>query len=245
MRSLHQVEQVLFLISQGLSDSEISGLTSVPRSTVSGWRAKPAGSGQRRRNYGPSELPRAPYAYLLGLYLGDGCLAQTKRDVYRLRITLDAAYPSIIDECKAAVSAVMPDNAATIIPDPINHCACVSSYSKHWLNLFPQHGPGKKHLRPIILESWQEEIIEGNRRDFLRGLYQSDGSRYIARQVSRGKAYYYERYSFTNYSADILMLFIRACRALNIACTKECSHRVSINRRKDVALLDTFLGPKS
>ena len=30
----------------------------------------------------------------------------------------------------------------------------VKSYSKHWPCLFPQHGPGRKHGRPIVLEEW-------------------------------------------------------------------------------------------
>jgi len=35
------------------------------------------------------------YAYVLGLYLGDGCLSAAGR-TYRLRITLDTAYSEII-----------------------------------------------------------------------------------------------------------------------------------------------------
>jgi hypothetical protein len=37
-----------------------------------------------------TEEQREPYAYLLGLYLGDGHLARMRRDVFLLRITLDA-----------------------------------------------------------------------------------------------------------------------------------------------------------
>jgi hypothetical protein len=48
------------------------------------------------------------YAYLLGLYLGDGCLLRHRRGVYRLHITLDAAHPVIAAECQAAMSLVMP-----------------------------------------------------------------------------------------------------------------------------------------
>jgi hypothetical protein len=41
-----------------------------------------------------STLPAA-YVYLLGMYLGDGCLSSHPRDVYKLRISLDARYPGI------------------------------------------------------------------------------------------------------------------------------------------------------
>jgi hypothetical protein len=54
-------------------------------------------------------LPRA-YAYVLGLYLGDGCISSHPRGVYRLRITLDAVYPRIIDEAAAAIEQVVPSS---------------------------------------------------------------------------------------------------------------------------------------
>jgi len=41
------------------------------------------------------------YAYVLALYLGDGYIARYPR-TFRLEITLDAAYPGIIGECKRA-----------------------------------------------------------------------------------------------------------------------------------------------
>lgn len=47
----------------------------------------------------------------------------------------------------------------------------------HWPCLFPQHGPGRKHERPIVLEHWQREIVEQHPGPFLRGLFHSDGCR--------------------------------------------------------------------
>ena len=43
--------------------------------------------------------------------------------------------------------------------------------------LFPQHGPGRKHERPIGLAGWQQEIVAAYPWDFLRGLLHSDGAR--------------------------------------------------------------------
>lgn len=43
-----------------------------------------------------SALPAAAYCYLLGLYLGDGCISHSQR-VWHLRITLDKKYPGIIE----------------------------------------------------------------------------------------------------------------------------------------------------
>ena len=31
---------------------------------------------------------------------------------------------------------------------------------QHWPCLFPQHGPGRKHERPIVLEHWQRVIVD-------------------------------------------------------------------------------------
>ncbi len=53
------------------------------------------------------------YAYLLGLYLGDGCInrASTKdKDVRKLRIMCADAWPGLRRECERAISAVRPGN---------------------------------------------------------------------------------------------------------------------------------------
>jgi hypothetical protein len=39
----------------------------------------------------------------------------------------------------------------------------VSPDANAWPALFPQHGPGQKHTRPIVLASWQAEVIRANR----------------------------------------------------------------------------------
>ncbi len=43
----------------------------------------------------------------------------------------------------------------------------VSAYSKTWPCLIPQHGPGQKHHRPIVLEPWQEQLVERVRQIFV------------------------------------------------------------------------------
>ena len=42
------------------------------------------------------------YSYLLGMYLGDGCVA-TCPGSFQLVVTCDAAYPEIIEDCAAAI----------------------------------------------------------------------------------------------------------------------------------------------
>ena len=50
-------------------------------------------------------LPADAYAYLLGMYLGDGHIDSFPR-TYQLNVTLDAAYPAIVAEVAAAIAAV-------------------------------------------------------------------------------------------------------------------------------------------
>jgi len=53
------------------------------------------------------------YSYLLGLYLGDGCVVQHERAA-RLVITLDGLYPDIIDEAVAADQLAVPQQRVMV-----------------------------------------------------------------------------------------------------------------------------------
>lgn len=185
-----------------------------------------------------AELPLQAYCYLLGLYLGDGCISKAGR-VWRLRIALDKKYPIIIDSCRAVIDAVMPGQRAWI-GNPPKGCVYVCLYSKHWPCLFPQHGPGLKHRRPIKLEPWQERLVEQAPEDFIRGLIHSDGCRVIAND--RGVTSI--RYHFTNHSEDILGLFTGTLDRLGITWTRSTRYVVSIYRKAATARLDEFIGPK-
>jgi hypothetical protein len=101
----------------------------------------------------------ASYVHLLGLYLGDGSISAHRRDVYRLRVSLDKKYPGIVDECADSMRAVLPGNRVHTLLTPSN-CYSVSAYSRSWPCLFPQHGSGAKHTRPIFLSRWQQELDE-------------------------------------------------------------------------------------
>jgi hypothetical protein len=108
--------------------------------------------------------------------------------------------------------------------------------------LFPQHGPGPKHLRAIVLDPWQTWVaVERHPRLLLRGLIHSDGCRYINR--IRGR-YEYPSYSFSNRSADIRAIFMLTCDRLEISYRQTYEWTISIAKRKDVAKLDVFIGPK-
>jgi hypothetical protein len=160
--------------------------------------------------------------------------------VYRLRIKTDSRYPEIIEECAAAMQAVMPMNRVHIQKMPYRAVE-IGCSSKQWPRLFPQHGPGRKHLRKIELARWQQEIVDRHPREFLRGLIHSDGCRVLNRVNGKD----YPRYFFSQVSDDIRRIFCNACDRLGILYTWNNWKTVSIARAPSVALLDSFIGPKS
>lgn len=150
-------------------------------------------------------------------------------------------YPIIILDVSIAMLEVMPTSrVGTQWRLGGGRGAEVYSHSKAWACLFPQHGPGPKHKRRIVLEPWQEVIVDAQPEAFIRGLIHSDGCR--VRNRVNGKDY--PRYHFTQVSDDIRRLFCRSLNQLGIHYTWNDARNVSIARRPDVARLDAFVGPK-
>jgi hypothetical protein len=120
---------------------------------------------------------------------------------------------------------------------------------KHWLCLFPQHGPGRKHDRAIVLAEWQADVVRAFPADFLRGLLHSDGCRVNnwATRVVRGekKRYDYPRWQFVNASEDILGLCTWALDLVEVPWRRSGQRVVSVSRREAVRRLDELVGPKA
>ena len=184
------------------------------------------------------------YAYLLGLYLGDGMLSRHPRDVFRLRIFLDRAHPLIVAETRAALGIVLPASAVNVLSHKTQNMEEVSSFSKHWPHLFPQHGLGRKHERKIALEPWQQLIADRYPGRLLRGLIHSDGCRVTNVIRHPKKTYAYPRYFFSNRSHDIQGIFCEACDRLGVAWRQDGPWNISVARRDAVAILDRHIGPK-
>jgi hypothetical protein len=180
---------------------------------------------------------------LLGLYLGDGSIATYPR-AYRLKIYMDRSYQGIVEECLGAMRRVMPLSRPGVFQRPNDRTDEIYSYSKAWPCLLPQHGPGKKHLRKIRLASWQWQLVEQDPRGLLRGLIHSDGSRHINTVRHPQKTYRYSKYEFTNLSEDIRGIFCVACDLLGIEWRMMNHKTISIARRRAVAAMDRFIGPK-
>ncbi len=249
MHPPHEYEVAVELIRRGENDCQVSRLTGINRTTIREWRHKgqPGTRGGQARASGcprcdGAELDAVAYAYLLGMYLGDGTISAHPR-AFRLRIALDARYPQIIDECRRAMAAVRRSRSMSVGTVSCVGYVSVNAYWQHWPCLFPQHGPGLKHLRAISLADWQQRIVSEHPKELLRGLIHSDGCRAMNR-VWGGK-YEYPRYFFTNRSEDILQIFRDACGRLRIRHRNSKPDTISIARRQDVAALDSFIGPKA
>jgi hypothetical protein len=251
MHPLSEVTAVLRLVEAGVNDCEIARRTGIPRATVRDWRRGKSRRLDRAEVCGPCEIdhgktvPPIEYAYLLGQYLGDGCISQAGRSrSWVLRIASDTKYPGIIDECAAAMQSMFPNKRAHKFERRGQACVAIAMYSMHWPCLFPQHGPGKKHLRPIVLTDWQRAIVEDHPGALLRGLIHSDGCRFIARERKGDYVRDAPRYVFSNLSDDIKHIFCSACELLDIEWTRPNFKDIAVYRVHSVMRMDKFVGPK-
>jgi hypothetical protein len=251
MYDLETRRRALTLVGEGRSLNSVSRLTGISRAAIRDWliRIEPLRrTSECVRCTVPASTPSpAPaYAYLLGLYLGDGCLSRQPGGCYALRIACSDAWPGLIDACEGAIRAIRPEGSVCRVQK--EGCTMVTSYSKHWPCLFPQHGPGKKHDRSIALEPWQREAVDTHPWEFVKGLVHSDGCRITnwATRLVRGerKRYEYPRYFFTNRSDDIRRLYTDALGALGVEWKQANAWNVSVARRESVALMDRYVGPK-
>ena len=159
-----------------------------------------------------------------------------------------AGYPEIIEESWTAMALALP-GCRPAMRKLDYECVRIVAGSVRWPEVFPQHGPGRKHDRPMVLEPWQREVVDAFPREFLRGLIHSDGCRTVNRfktKLPSGRVaeYAYPRYFFSNLSADIRRLFCEYCDRLGIRWTQSNHRNISVSHRHSVAALDEFIGPK-
>ncbi len=168
------------------------------------------------RRYGADEhqfaqLLTDTYAYLLGVYLGDGNIVKQRR-CYSLRVCLDSIYPGIIGEAARAMSfsreyrlgwadIARPDASDRLLLEEL----AVS---------LPSAWAGSKALALDRASRMAARIVSAAPGWFLRGLIHTDGWRGLNRVHVKGRDYAYPRYQFSNCSDDIRRLFTDACDLL-------------------------------
>ena len=246
------VDEALRLSEQGLIDREVARITGVSIGAIQKWRTGARRTPEKERKHANcprcdgAPLNKRAYAYLLGLYLGDGHITRHRRGVFALSIFCGDAWPGLITTARSAMRRAMPASRAFLVQR--TGMTEVKSYSKHWPCLFPQHGPGMKHTRKIELADWQQVIVDRYPGDFVRGLIHSDGYRgmnRVRRVLADGEHWYeYPRYLFVNMSQDILQLCGQTLDKLGVEWRFSKPNTISVAKKDAVALLDAFVGPK-
>jgi hypothetical protein len=246
MCSMHAAEvreAAAELAGRGLTDAEIARRLEVPRTTVRDWR-RPQRARRRElclrcwRPTKPVRFAAADYAELLGLYLGDGHISPLER-TERLRVHLDARYPTVVDEAEALLRRCFVANRIGRATRHAGSMVILTVYHGHLSCHLPQAGPGKKHERRILLEPWQAAIVEAEPWRFLRGCIRSDGCVF----VNRTGPYEYVSYEFSNRSQDIVDVFVATCARLGLS-PRRYPRYVRLYRRPDVARLLQEVGTK-
>lgn len=261
MRTYEEYERILDLWELGFPKKRIAIILGIPRPTLRDcikrygnlqgleenreWASRNTPDEVLNRICNSDNYPtQQAYAYVLGMYLGDGYIVRNKR-VYFLRIALDSAYPEIIERCYQSIQKLLPDNKVNVIHSTQGNWVEVICTYKFWPDVFPQHGKGVKHEREIRLEAWQQAIVDAYPLEFFRGLYHSDGSRFS--NVVNGTDY--PRYQFSNISDDIRRMFCETCDKLDLHWTTKARlgrpTDIFISKRADVEFLDRHIGPKS
>lgn len=142
------------------------------------------------------------YSYVLGLYLSNGYIA-THKYTKCFRLSQNIKYQNLIQEHINALQRLFNKQPNIVYPKNTNAVDIVVG-SRDLDFLFPQgtiEGPKNKH--PIILEQWQHRIISKYPKQFIRGMMQTDGCRFLNKNSVR--------YSFSNASKDICNIMTEIC----------------------------------
>lgn len=248
MHSLKVRRRALELLDSGRTLASVSRQLNVARSTLRTWRTEglAAESGTGCPVCDECIPASRPYAALLGYYLGDGTISAAAR-YYALRVSCDQRYPTIVADVEECIRGVRPGTRVFRVTAP--GVIVVQAHWTHWPCLFPQHGPGRKHERRIELRPWQQTIAARHPEALLRGLFHSDGSRFL-NTVTRTLAttqrtYTYPRWQFSNCSDDIHRICQAALDAASIPWRRSSSLTTSVSTREGVARLDGLIGLKS
>lgn len=251
-KNIKKYQQVLQLWETNKNKSKIAQITKLDRGTVRKIINNYGTVAQLEEAIGLSPIKyefeshqsyKKSYAYILGIYLGDGYINKTLR-TWKLRIFQDKKYINVVKEIEENLKIIFPYNRTNKISHGKN-CYEIYIYNNNIIELFPQHDKGKKYKRKIKLETWQEEIINEFPFLFIKGLIHSDGCSYISKSNKKE----YLNYGFCNKSFDIINLLINSLNKVNISYNlyfnknKEI-YRLSIVKRKSVNFLYKKIGIK-
>jgi hypothetical protein len=118
-RTGEEVAAAVRLSRQGADAETVAQATGIPSQTIRSWQrgrvplralrvlaGVPTCAACGEPPHEPSQLDCGAYSYLLGMYLGDGCVYRHSQGTPVLRLFLDAAYPGIVDSARQAIAGV-------------------------------------------------------------------------------------------------------------------------------------------
>lgn len=244
--------------NHGLSDYKVSEKLGISRPNIQRWRKQYFSNSSKMmkrkeileasalKRYGDpnnmdvTKLPSDSYAYILGMYLGDGCLSKsTKCRTCTLYITQNREYDIVVNDCLNHLKNLMKefDIEPTVVYRKNSKACDIKINSVYTLKLFPQHGEGLKHDRKINLEDWQWTHVEKEPWMFIKGLMHSDGSKYFDKYNSKW------HWQFTNRSEDIKDILCQVCDTVGLQWTR-CKQNVSFYKSESVIMLNENVGEK-
>ena len=149
-----EFEAVRQLVGSGLNDCEVCATDRGPAHDRFATGGEPISSAQGSRSLGPADdrhahASTAP-AVLRLLVRPLSRRRQHHQTPGAASPAPDHARPRLSADhraSQAALAEVMPTSRASVQFRRDGACVEVSSFSKHWPCLFPQHGPGRKHER--------------------------------------------------------------------------------------------------
>jgi hypothetical protein len=252
------IDSALAASSAGMRDADNARLHGVAVKTIRRWRRLYQRRGQVRgqQHLAPpcprcddGRLDPAAYSELLGWYLGDGYISKGRREVYNLHIYNDKAYEQLNADILELMRSVKPGSRphTRLVPG----CVVSTVSWKHWPCLFPQHGPGRKHERAIVLEEWQEEIVTAFPADFCVGCFRAPPDRAgpgrrKGEEIEEGRRRSERSDERREPSRNPSPCFCASQLGLvEVAWRQSGPWTISVSRREAVAALDELIGPKS
>lgn len=257
----YNYDDVLNFRRSGMKISEIVNETGLSRSCINNWINRGAPVRAMKNMIEPLKSPielitemtsdlaeheaRMVYSFVLGMYLGDGCIHAISRSM-QFTLSLDKKYNEL-NEYVIAVCDLLFNRKASIYDrsvdrgqKTISNCINVKYCNKLLGILFPQHGVGKKHTRIIELSEWQLSFV--NDIYLCQGLFFSDGCYYFDKANSKWM------YSFTNKSSGIVEILRWSLDRLGIRSNirdKGDSQILTVKHRSDVSRLHDMIGDKN
>jgi hypothetical protein len=221
-------QEALTLLRGGARNADVARRLKVPLGTVGYWKhLDRAKRGETPGRHDPKcprcdgrHLDAAAYAYLLGLYLGDGHISHySEHRVPNLMITCTDSWPGLMDECERAMRAVFPGkkHERVIALEPWQQ-VIVDAHPWEFIR-------GLIHSDGCRITNWTTRMVAGER-----------------------KRYEYPRYFFSNKSDDIRKLFTDALDTVGVEWSTLARgsdpFNISVARKASVALMDAHVGPK-